>query len=731
MTAILEMRGVSKSFAGVQALRDVNFTVEAGQIHALVGENGAGKSTLMKVLSGVYPHGSYEGSIVFDGEERRFRDVNDSEALGIIIIHQELALIPLMSIAENIFLSHPPSRLGVIDRDTVYRRTRELLAQVGLTEMPDTLVTDLGVGKQQLVEIAKALSKRVRLLILDEPTASLNEADSAALLDRLIAFREQGIASILISHKLGEVARVADRITVLRDGRTVDNIDCGTEPVQEDRIIRSMVDRDLAHRFPERDARIGNTVLVVEDWSVHHPLHTERQVIKNVDFHVRRGEVVGIAGLMGAGRTEFAMSLFGRTWGYNISGRVRLDGRDVDLSSVPAAIDAGLAYVTEDRKQLGLILADDVRKNVTLASLDQVAPRWVIDDVSELKAASDYRSRMRIRGQGCHAGEDHARHHAQQDRWERHGRERRPDGRNAAMTDKTVSLPEERRHAGFIKNNLRTYGMLLSLFAIMLFFQIMTDGTLLQPLNLTNLVLQNSYIVIMALGMLLVIVTGHIDLSVGSVAGFVGAVAAVLMVRFHVDYPVAFIACLFVGAAIGAAQGYWVAYFGIPSFIVTLAGMLVFKGLALALLQGQSVGPFPPTFQKLSSGFIPEVLPGTGNMHPTSLLIGIALAFALVYASAKSRAREQSHGIEVEPYAFFVGKSAVLSGAVLYFTYLIATHRGLPNVLVIMTALIALYAFVTRRTVIGRQIYAVGGNAKAAKLSGIKPERLTFLTFVK
>jgi putative multiple sugar transport system ATP-binding protein len=362
-----------------------------------VGENGAGKSTLMKVLSGVYPHGSYEGTIIFDGEEQRFRDINDSEALGIIIIHQELALIPLMSIAENIFLSHPPARFGVIDRDAVYRRTTELLAQVGLREHPDALVTDLGVGKQQLVEIAKALSKRVRLLILDEPTASLNEADSAALLDRLVAFREQGIASVLISHKLNEVARIADCITVLRDGRTVDNIDCRTEPVEEDRIIRSMVDRDLAHRFPERDVRIGNPVLVVRDWSVHHPLHTDRRVIKNVDFHVRRGEVVGIAGLMGAGRTEFAMSLFGRAWGRNISGRVWLDDREVDLSSVPAAIDAGLAYVTEDRKQLGLILADDVRKNVTLASLDQVASRWVIDDISELKAASEYRNRMRIR----------------------------------------------------------------------------------------------------------------------------------------------------------------------------------------------------------------------------------------------------------------------------------------------------------------------------------------------
>jgi putative multiple sugar transport system permease protein len=295
------------------------------------------------------------------------------------------------------------------------------------------------------------------------------------------------------------------------------------------------------------------------------------------------------------------------------------------------------------------------------------------------------------------------------------------------MTDKTVSFPG---HVGFIKNNLRNYGMLLSLLAIMLFFQAMTDGTLLQPLNLTNLVLQNSYIVIMALGMLLVIVTGHIDLSVGSVAGFVGAVAAVLMVRYHVAYPLAFLACLVVGALVGAAQGYWVAYFKIPSFIVTLAGMLVFKGLALAILQGQSVGPFPPTFQKLSSGFIPELFPAAGTLYPTSLLVGAVLAVALVFTSAKARARQQSHGIEVEPYGFFVAKNALLFGALIYFTYLIASHRGLPNVLVIMTVLIALYSFVSTRTVVGRQIYAIGGNAKAASLSGIKTERLTFLTFV-
>lgn len=397
MTTLLEMRGISKAFAGVKALNDVNFTVRQGEIHALVGENGAGKSTLMKVLSGVYPHGDYDGSIVYDGEERQFRDINDSEALGIIIIHQELALIPLLSIAENIFIAGPPSRFGVIDRDAVYRRSQQLLAKVGLNEAPDTLVTNIGVGKQQLVEIAKALSKQVRLLILDEPTASLNESDSAALLDLLLEFRSQGMSAILISHKLNEVARVADRITVLRDGRAVDTLDCEAGAVEEDRIIRKMVDRDLEHRFPKREPAIGEVVFKVENWSVHHPLHTGRQVIKNVDFQVRRGEIVGIAGLMGAGRTEFAMSLFGRSWGRKITGRAMRHGRDVDLSTVSRAIDAGLAYVTEDRKQLGLLLADDVRKNITLANLGGVAAGRIIDDIRELRVANDYRNRMRIR----------------------------------------------------------------------------------------------------------------------------------------------------------------------------------------------------------------------------------------------------------------------------------------------------------------------------------------------
>ncbi|WP_342363680.1 multiple monosaccharide ABC transporter permease [Terrarubrum flagellatum] len=289
---------------------------------------------------------------------------------------------------------------------------------------------------------------------------------------------------------------------------------------------------------------------------------------------------------------------------------------------------------------------------------------------------------------------------------------------------------DERRIGGLIKSSLREYGMLLSLVAIMIFFQFATNGTLLRPLNLTNLVLQNSFIVIMALGMLLVIVTGHIDLSVGSVAGAVGAVAAVLMVRYQVHYIPAVLICLAFGALIGAAQGYWVAYFKIPSFIVTLAGMLVFKGFALAILQGQSVGPFPPTFQKLSSGFIPELFPEATGLYPTSLAIGAALVLALVILNFKSRARQQSHDVPVEPQAFFIGKNIGFAAVILYATYLIASYRGLPNVLIIMAALIALYGFVTTRTTMGRQIYAVGGNARAAKLSGVRTERLTFLAFV-
>src|SRR5450631_851687 len=294
MTAIMEMRGISKSFPGVKALKDVNLTVQSGEIHAICGENGAGKSTLMKVLSGVYPHGSYEGEIFYSGAERQFATISDSEHLGIIIIHQELALVPLLSIAENIFLGNEPARYGVIDWDVAFSRTRELLAKVGLRESPNALITNLGVGKQQLVEIAKALAKKVQLLILDEPTASLNESDSDALLKLLLEFKGQGITSIIISHKLNELAKVADSITVLRDGTTVETIDTHVEKISEGRIIKSIVGREMSDRYPPREPKIGDKLFEVKDWRVEHPLHAGREVIKGIDLHVDRGEVVGI-----------------------------------------------------------------------------------------------------------------------------------------------------------------------------------------------------------------------------------------------------------------------------------------------------------------------------------------------------------------------------------------------------------------------------------------------------
>ncbi len=400
MTAILEMRGISKSFPGVKALRDVNLVVQSGEIHAICGENGAGKSTLMKVLSGVYPHGSYEGDIVFEGVERRFSSISDSEHLGIIIIHQELALVPLLSIAENIFLGNEPARMGIIDWNAAFLRTRELLAKVGLNESPNTLITNLGVGKQQLVEIAKALAKKVKLLILDEPTASLNESDSDALLDLLLEFKGQGFSSILISHKLNELARVADSITVLRDGTTVETIDCRTETISEGRIIKSMVGREMSERYPPRNSHIGETLFEIRDWRVEHPLHAGREVIKNVSFHVKRGEVLGIAGLMGAGRTELAMSIFGRAYGRNITGQALMENREVDLSSIQRAVKNGIAYVTEDRKSLGLILNEDIKNNVTLVNLPGVARHGVIDDRREAEVATDYRAKLRIRSSG-------------------------------------------------------------------------------------------------------------------------------------------------------------------------------------------------------------------------------------------------------------------------------------------------------------------------------------------
>ncbi|MCO6363754.1 multiple monosaccharide ABC transporter ATP-binding protein [Paracoccus sp. 08] len=396
MTDLLEMQGISKTFPGVKALDDVSLTVAQGEIHAICGENGAGKSTLMKVLSGVYPTGSYDGRIVFDGQPVDFRTIRDSEDRGIIIIHQELALVPLLTIAENIFLGNERATRGVIDWPETYRQTEALLAKVGLRETPGTIVDTLGVGKQQLVEIAKALSKNVRLLILDEPTAALSESDSQALLDLLLELKGQGVTSIIISHKLNEVRRVADSVTVIRDGATISTLDA-RQGLTEDRIVRDMVGRDMAHRYPDRDRLAGEVLFELRGWNVWHPEQRDRQMIRDLSMTVRAGEVVGIAGLMGSGRTELAMSVFGRSYGRDIAGQALVRGRPVDLSTVDRAIAAGLAYVTEDRKTLGLILDETIRRNTILANLDGVARRGIVDESRETEVAETYRRQLRIR----------------------------------------------------------------------------------------------------------------------------------------------------------------------------------------------------------------------------------------------------------------------------------------------------------------------------------------------
>jgi putative multiple sugar transport system ATP-binding protein len=394
---ILEMRSITKEFPGVKALDNVSLTVKAGEIHSICGENGAGKSTLMKVLSGVYPYGTYTGDIVYQGSEMRFRDIRSSENAGIVIIHQELALIPELSITENIFLGNEPGSAGIIDWKEAKRRAAELLARVGLKDDPDTQIKNIGVGKQQLVEIAKALNKSVKLLILDEPTAALNEADSQHLLDLIKGLKSRGIASIMISHKLNEIEQISDSITIIRDGKTIETIDVTKDGVSEDRIIRGMVGRVLENRFPERNPVIGEVFFEVKNWTVQHPLTAERLVVKNSSFTVRRGEVVGFAGLMGAGRTELAMSLFGRSYGTFISGQVFKDGKEIHLRNVSEAIENGIAYVSEDRKALGLNLLDDIKASIVSAKLSKISRAEVVNNVEEYNVAEQYRKELRIK----------------------------------------------------------------------------------------------------------------------------------------------------------------------------------------------------------------------------------------------------------------------------------------------------------------------------------------------
>ena len=391
---ILEMEHISKEFSGVKALDDVTFRVKQGEIHALVGENGAGKSTLMKVLSGVYANGQYSGRMLVDGEEQVFENTKDAERAGIAIIYQELNLIKGMTICENIFLGNEINNHGIIHWNEQYSKTFDLIRRVKLNESPTTVVGTMGVGKQQLVEIAKALNKKAKIIILDEPTASLTEIEVGILLDILRELKRAGTTCIYISHKLEEVFAVADRVTVLRDGKTIDTQE--VSETNEEKLIALMVGRELTQRYPYALHEPRETVMKVRNWSVPNKTIPGKYFVHDVSLDVRAGEILGIAGLMGAGRTELAMSIFGAMKIEN-QGKLFIDGKECVFRSPRQAINGGISYVSEDRKNLGLILEQQIQENMSLASMDKLTHLGVINRNLEITQSIRYMNDLRIK----------------------------------------------------------------------------------------------------------------------------------------------------------------------------------------------------------------------------------------------------------------------------------------------------------------------------------------------
>jgi ABC-type sugar transport system ATPase subunit len=392
---ILEMMDITKDFPGVRALDSVNFKVRRGEIHALVGENGAGKSTLMKVLSGVFPHGNYEGSIVLNGEEQRFQSIRDSECAGIAIIYQELALVQELDICENIFLGNEISDRGFIHWDKAYSMTKDALSKVNLGNLnPTTTIINLGVGKQQLIEIAKAIIKNIDILILDEPSAALSESEVENLFSILRDLKKDGVTCIYISHRLEEVFEIADTVTVLRDGQTID-----TQPVKNidnTQLISMMVGRKLTQMFPRKEHKPGEAVLELKNWSVYSPELPDKKVLKDINLRIRRGEILGISGLMGSGRTELAMSIVG-AYGIKRQGDIVLEGKKVRISSPLDAIKYGISCLSEDRKNEGLVMGMDIGKNISLASHRKISSHGVIDKNAEIQASESFISMLRIK----------------------------------------------------------------------------------------------------------------------------------------------------------------------------------------------------------------------------------------------------------------------------------------------------------------------------------------------
>lgn len=394
---ILEIQNLTKDFPGVRALDSVSLKVKKGEIHSLCGENGAGKSTLMSVISGVYPKGSYDGKVFYKGKETHYTSVKDSEKEGLAIIHQELALSPYLSIYENIFLGHMKTHFGIINWDKYIKESKTYLDQVGLKEKPETVVSKLGVGKQQLVEIARALSKKVEVLILDEPTSSLNDDESEKLLELILAMKKSGITCIMISHKLKEVLKIADSVTILRDGRSISSYDVKADNLTEAMIIKDMVGRELGSQYPKEQLKVGEPVLEVKNWSVYHPDYHSMKVVDNAAFYLKKGEILAFYGPMGAGRTELMMSIFGQSYGSHRVGEVFINGKKADTSTPRKALNAGLGYVSEDRKSLGLVLLQDIKTNISASSLDKLSTLGVVDAQEEIKAAEKFREALRIK----------------------------------------------------------------------------------------------------------------------------------------------------------------------------------------------------------------------------------------------------------------------------------------------------------------------------------------------
>jgi len=393
------MKNITKVFPGVKALDNVNLTVKQGEIHALVGENGAGKSTLMNVLSGIFPYGEYEGEIFMDGKQCRFNDIKASEDAGISIIHQELALMPNLSVAENVFIGNEKRKGIIVDWNLTLKSAEELLKRIGFKRNINLLIKDISVGDQQLVEVAKALSKNVRLLILDEPTSALNDKDAAQLLDILLQLKRQGVTSIIISHKLNEVRQIADHITIIRDGKVIETLS-KDDDISQERIIRGMVGRDIPDIFPKRKSKPTEIMFETRAWNAFDPIDTNKQTIFDVDITIKKGEIVGLSGLMGAGRTEFALSVFGKSYGSKVSGTVYKEGKPVDVSSVATCINNGIAYTTEDRKNAGLVLSEDIKDNIVLVDLWNLAKNGIRVKQLEANAALKQIEKLNVKCSG-------------------------------------------------------------------------------------------------------------------------------------------------------------------------------------------------------------------------------------------------------------------------------------------------------------------------------------------